>query len=31
MQYDMYGGKEAYSVDYDTADQTSIMTRPIKL
>jgi hypothetical protein len=30
MQYDMWSGKEAYSFNYDTLEQTLIMTRPIK-
>ena len=30
-QHDMWSDKEAYSFNYDTADQTLIMTRQIKL
>jgi hypothetical protein len=31
IQYDMWSDKEAYSSNYDTADQALITTRQIKL
>jgi hypothetical protein len=31
IQFDMWSDKEAYRLNYDTADQTLIMTRQIKL
>jgi hypothetical protein len=31
VQYDIWSDKEAFSFNHDKADQTSIMTQPIKL